>query len=120
MRSHLIRPALILALAACVLPALPQLAAATMAATPQKKTASVRIDNFTFGPQAMTVAPGTTVTWINNDDTPHTVVAVNKAFRSKPLDTGDSFSFTFDRAGEFAYFCGLHPHMTGKIVVKAA
>jgi plastocyanin len=78
---------------------------------------TVRIANFTFGPQALTVAAGSTVTWINADDTAHTVVAVGGAFRSKALDTDDRFSFTFAKPGEYAYFCSLHPHMTGKVVV---
>jgi len=78
----------------------------------------VTIDNFTFGPKELTVAVGTTVKWVNHDDTPHIVVDKNKAFRSKALDTNDSFSFTFTSAGTFDYFCGLHPHMVGKISVQ--
>jgi plastocyanin len=80
--------------------------------------ATVTIDNFTFSPAELTVPPGTTVTWVNHDDIPHTVVEENKSFRSKALDTDDTFSFTFTRAGDFTYFCSLHPHMTGKITVK--
>ncbi|HWE46980.1 MAG TPA: cupredoxin family copper-binding protein [Caulobacteraceae bacterium] len=80
---------------------------------------TVKIDNFTFTPQVITVSVGTTVTWVNDDDTPHTVVADDhKSFRSKPLDTDDQFSFTFTTAGSFGYFCSIHPHMTGKVVVK--
>jgi plastocyanin len=78
----------------------------------------VTIDNFTFGPKELTVAVGTTVKWVNHDDIPHTVVEKNTAFRSKALDTDDSYSFTFASAGSFDYFCGLHPHMVGKIIVK--
>ena len=78
----------------------------------------VTIDNFTFTAPELTVAVGTTVKWVNHDDIPHNVVDKNKAFRSKALDTDDSFSFTFASAGTFDYFCGLHPHMTGKIIVK--
>ena len=80
---------------------------------------TVRIDNFSFNAPLVTIKPGTTVTWINGDDIPHTVVATNGAFKSKVLDTDDRFSFTFAKAGQFSYFCSLHPHMTGKIVVKA-
>jgi plastocyanin len=80
----------------------------------------VRIDNFTFEPATITVAPGTTVTWINADDIPHTVAADDRSFHSKPLDTDDHFSFTFTSAGEYAYFCSLHPHMTGKVLVEAS
>jgi amicyanin len=78
----------------------------------------VTIDNFTFAAPEMTVAVGTTVKWINHDDIPHSVVDKNKAFRSKALDTDDTYSFTFASAGSFDYFCGLHPHMVGKIIVK--
>lgn len=78
----------------------------------------VSIDNFTFGPAEITVAPGTTVTWVNNDDIPHTVVATDKSFKSKVLDTEGAFSYTFTSVGEFQYFCSLHPHMTGMVRVK--
>lgn len=81
---------------------------------------AVNIDNFTFGPQRLVVRAGTSVTWTNRDDIPHTVVASGKEFRSKVLDTGDTFSFTFTAPGTYAYFCSLHPHMTGTIVVEAA
>ena len=79
--------------------------------------ASVTIDNFTFTPAALTVKVGTTVTWKNHDDIPHTVVSAGK-FKSKALDTDDSFSFTFTGAGDYTYFCSLHPHMTGTIKVE--
>ena len=78
----------------------------------------VKIDNFTFAPQKLTVKAGTTVTWINQDDIPHTVVSTGH-FRSKPLDTGDKFTFTFTTAGSFVYFCSLHPHMQASITVEA-
>ena len=80
---------------------------------------TVRIGNFTFGPQELHVKAGTRVTWINEDDIPHTVVSVGK-FRSKALDTDDKYSFTFTTAGTYEYFCGLHPHMQGSVVVEAA
>jgi amicyanin len=82
--------------------------------------AEVKIDNFTFNPPRLIVKAGTTVTWDNDDDIPHTVVATGKAFRSKTLDTEDKFSFTFTTPGTYEYFCSLHPHMTGSIVVEAA
>ncbi len=92
--------------------------AASAAAAPAPAT--VKIDNFTFGPAAITVPVGTTVTWVNNDDIPHTVVANDrKTFRSKVLDTDDKFSFTFNAPGTYGYFCSIHPHMVGKVVVKA-
>jgi plastocyanin len=81
---------------------------------------SVSIDNFTFGPQTLTVKAGTTVTWTNKDDIPHGIAATNNSFaRSKALDTDDSYSFTFTTPGTYQYFCYLHPHMTGTIVVEA-
>jgi plastocyanin len=84
----------------------------------KKDPNEITIDNFTFTPKELTVAVGTTVKWINHDDIPHTVVEKKTTFRSKALDTDDSFSFTFASAGEFDYFCGLHPHMVGKVIVK--
>jgi plastocyanin len=79
--------------------------------------ATITINNFTFAPAALTVPVGTVVTWVNRDDIPHTIVEKEKAFRTKALDTDDSYSFTFTKAGEFAYICGLHPFMTGKVIV---
>lgn len=93
----------------------------SFAANAQEKTAStaeVKIDNFVFGPAAITVPAGTTVTWINRDDIPHTVVSTDKVFKSKVLDTDEKFSFTFTKAGEYPYFCSIHPKMTGKVVVQ--
>jgi plastocyanin len=78
----------------------------------------VTIDNFSFTPKELTVAVGTTVKFVNHDDIPHTVVETNKVFRSKALDTDDSYTYTFATAGSFDYFCSLHPHMVGKIIVK--
>jgi plastocyanin len=92
------------------------LAFGTVAA--QDATNVVTIDNFTFSPKETTVAVGTTVKWVNHDDIPHTVVEKKTTFRSKALDTDDSYSFTFASAGSFDYFCGLHPHMVGKIIVQ--
>jgi plastocyanin len=80
--------------------------------------AVIHIDNFTFNPAELTVKPGTTVTWINGDDIPHSVVASNTRFHSRALDTDEKFTMTFTDAGEVEYFCGLHPHMKGKIIVK--
>ena len=90
---------------------------AAFAAAPAKAQ-KVVIDNFAFSPQVIVVTPGTTVTWSNADDDPHTVVANDKSFHSPAMDTDESYSFTFTRPGEFAYFCSLHPHMTGKVIVK--
>jgi plastocyanin len=92
------------------------LAFGTVAA--QDATNVITIDNFTFTPKELTVAAGTTVKWVNHDDIPHTVVEKKTTFRSKALDTDDSYSFTFTSAGTFDYFCGLHPHMVGQVIVK--
>ena len=82
---------------------------------------SVSIDNFTFNPPTLTVKAGTTVTWTNKDDIPHGIASANNAFtRSKALDTDDSYSFTFTTPGTYQYFCYIHPHMMGTIVVEAA
>lgn len=83
-------------------------------------TAKVTIDNFTFSPATLTVAPGTKVTWVNHDDVPHTVTSSEKPrrFASKAMDTDEQFSHVFDTPGTYAYFCAVHPHMTGKIIVK--
>jgi len=80
--------------------------------------AEVKIDNFSFSPATLTVAAGTTVTWVNHDDIPHNIVSADKAFKSKVMDTDEKFSFTFTKAGEYPYFCGIHPKMTGKVVVQ--
>jgi plastocyanin len=81
-------------------------------------TQRVTVDNFSFNPATLTVAPGTTVTWTNRDDVPHTITANDKRFASKPLDTDDTFSHVFTQAGTYSYFCAVHPHMTGQIIVK--
>jgi len=80
--------------------------------------AEIKIANFTFDPPVLTMKAGTTVTWVNNDDIPHLVSEKDGKFRSSALDTGDKFSQTFSTAGSVEYFCAIHPHMTGKIVVE--
>lgn len=92
---------------------------ASVAAQAAAAAPMVHISNFTFGPQVLKVKVGQTVTWVNDDDIPHTVVSGTNLFKSKVLDTGDRFSFTFTRAGAYGYFCSLHPHMTGKVLVSA-
>jgi plastocyanin len=81
-------------------------------------TAEVKIDNFSFGPQTITVPVGATVTWINRDDIPHTVVSTEGVFKSKVRDTDEQFSYTFTKAGTYPYFCSVHPKMTGQVVVQ--
>ena len=95
-------------------------ATALPAAPAQAADSVVLIDQFTFTPQRITVKAGTTVTWSNEDDVPHTIASSSKLFKSKALDTGDKFSFTFTTPGTYEYFCSLHPHMTGAVVVEAA
>ncbi|MBV9066753.1 MAG: cupredoxin family copper-binding protein [Methylobacteriaceae bacterium] len=79
--------------------------------------AEIMIDNFVFTPPELKVKTGTRVTWKNHDDIPHTVMAKGGVFRSKPLDTGDEFSFVFAKAGKVDYFCTLHPRMVGSVIV---
>jgi plastocyanin len=79
---------------------------------------AVNIDNFVFGPQTLTVPVGTTVTWTNSDDIPHTSVSTEGVFKSKVLDTDEKFSYTFTKAGTYPYYCTIHPKMTGKVVVQ--
>ncbi len=83
-----------------------------------KQNAEVKIDNFSFGPAAITVPVGATVTWTNRDDIPHTVVSEDKLFKSKALDTDEKFSYAFSKPGTYLYFCSIHPKMTGRVVVQ--
>jgi len=90
-----------------------------LASAQQKpETTEVKIDNFSFGPATLTVSVGTSVTWTNRDDIPHTVVSTDGVFKSKVLDTDEKFSFTFSKAGTYPYFCSIHPKMTGKVIVQ--
>ena len=86
-------------------------------ASAQAEELKVTIDNFTFTPAELNLKVGDSITWTNHDDIPHTIVSAGK-FRSKTLDTDDSFTFTFTAAGDYRYFCSLHPHMTGMIKVE--
>src|SRR5256714_519187 len=81
-------------------------------------TSEVKIDNFSFGPQTLTVPVGATVTWTNRDDIPHTSVSADGVFKSKVMDTNETFSYTFAKAGTYPYYCLIHPKMTGQVVVK--
>jgi plastocyanin len=93
-------------------------ARAAASARPTSATMEVAIDNFAFGPTDLTVAVGTTVTWTNRDDIPHTAVSTDKVFKSKVLDTDEKYSFTFATAGTYPFFCSIHPKMTGKVIVQ--
>ncbi len=96
-------------------------AASALAAMPAaaQPAATIAIDHEAFAPATLTVAPGTTITWDNRDDEPHNVVSADErpAFRSPLMDTGEHFAFTFAQRGTYRYFCALHPHMTGVVVV---
>ncbi|HLY92723.1 MAG TPA: cupredoxin family copper-binding protein [Candidatus Angelobacter sp.] len=83
-----------------------------------KPSAEIKIDNFVFSPNTVTVPAGTTIQWTNHDDIPHNVVADDKSFKSKVLDTDEAFSYTFSKPGTYSYFCSIHPKMTGKVVVQ--
>jgi plastocyanin len=85
---------------------------------PAAANAEVKIDNFSFGPQTVTVPVGATVTWTNRDDIPHTVVSTDGVFKSKVRDTDEKFSYTFTKSGTYPYYCTIHPKMTGKVVVQ--
>ena len=87
------------------------------AATPPKAASDVTIKNFSFGP-GITVAAGSTVTWHNGDGEPHTVVSADGLFRSAAIDTGETFSYKFTKAGTFKYVCTIHPRMLSTITVK--
>ena len=88
------------------------------AATEEKPAVEIKIDNFVFSPNTLTVAAGSTVRWTNRDDIPHNVVTDDKTIKSKVMDTDESFSYTFTKPGTYNYFCSIHPKMTGKIVVQ--
>ena len=78
----------------------------------------VKIDNFNFSPVVLNIPAGTKVTWINQDDVPHTIVSTDKQIVSPALDTDDHFSFQIKVPGTYDYYCSVHPHMTGKVIVK--
>ena|SRR5690348_1525128 len=80
--------------------------------------ADIKVDNFTFSPETLTIPANSTVTWTNKDDVPHVIASTDGLFRSKGLDTDDHYSFTFNKRGTYNYFCAMHPKMTGKIVVQ--
>src|SRR6516165_11635826 len=100
---------LLLAAGACVI--------AAAAAAPETSTV-VMAKDFMFAPTSLTVAAGSTVTWTNKDDEPHTVVSEGGLFRSAALDTNESFSFRFEKPGTYRYTCSIHPRMVGTIVVR--
>src|SRR5215475_5503126 len=78
----------------------------------------IRVDNFSFGPETLTIPANSTVTWVNKDDVPHVIASNDGLFKSKALDTDDKYSFTFTKPGTYLYYCSVHPKMVGKIVVQ--
>ncbi|HVV34285.1 MAG TPA: cupredoxin family copper-binding protein [Vitreimonas sp.] len=95
------------------------MAATPMGTGPAVMTNTVQIRDFSFIPRTIVVTPGTTVTWTNVDDEPHTVTANDRAYHSAAMDTDQTYTHTFATAGEFHYFCALHPHMTATVIVRA-
>ena len=95
------------------------LAVATADSRAAAAVATVSIDKFMFSPMEITVTPGSTVAWVNHDQTPHTVAARDRAFASGAMDTGDRYERTFTAEGDFSYVCSLHPFMTGVVHVRA-
>ena len=85
---------------------------------PTDPAPQVMIDNFVYSPVPLTVKVGTTVTWINHDDIPHTVDSNEGKFKSAALDTDEKFEFHFTEAGEYPFYCRIHPKMTGKVIVQ--
>jgi plastocyanin len=110
-----LRACSLLALFFCTVFVMPS---ATFAAATSAATVNINITKFAFVPKEITVAPGAKVVWTNRDETPHTVSSTDKSFASKGLDTDDKFEHTFDREGEFGYFCTVHPYMTGVVHVR--
>lgn len=85
---------------------------------PAAANAEIKIDNFSFGPPTITVPVGSTLTWTNRDDIPHTSVSIEAVFKSKVLDTDEHFSYTFSKAGTYRYYCTIHPKVVGKVIVQ--
>jgi plastocyanin len=118
MLTSLVRRALAAAAGGALLAVAAGAVAQQIASAP---SAEISIENFSFSPAALTVAPGTSVTWVNNDEEPHNIVNVGQAtrlFRSQGLDGGDKYAFVFDQPGTYEYICSIHPRMSGKIIVK--
>jgi len=108
------------ALGLLLLAGLTQVLASETALKAAASPATVNIDNFAFAPATLTVTAGTTVTWKNEDDSPHRIGDKDGTFKSAALDTDDTFSHTFGAPGEYPYICTIHPYMVGKIIVKPA
>ena len=105
----------VLPLIAAVLILHPTLARSEEVNTPAPE---IKVDNFTFGPETLTVPVNSAVTWVNKDDVPHVIASNDGLFKSKALDTDDKYSYTFTKAGTYSYYCSIHPKMVGKIIVQ--
>ncbi len=79
----------------------------------------VDIKDFAFSPRTLVISVGSRVTWKNEDEEPHKLAETNHVFTSPPLDTGEGFVYEFRRAGRYEYFCTIHPHMTGEVIVES-
>jgi plastocyanin len=107
-----------LAILAVMTAVAPAIAADPVSAPETSKSIEIKVDNFTFAPETITVPTNATVTWLNRDDVPHVIASTDGLFRSKALDTDDKYAFTFTNPGTYSYFCAVHPKMVGKIVVR--
>jgi plastocyanin len=93
-------------------------AASSLSSAAPPESTQIVIKNFMFTPNALTVTAGATVTWVNKDDEPHSVVSDTGLFRSGAVDTNEAFSFKFDKPGTYHFTCAIHPRMVGTIVVQ--
>ncbi len=103
---------------AAVLAVLALLQAGMGLTAPAAETDRIVVSDFMFQPTTLIIKAGSTVTWVNMDDEPHTIVSATGLFRSGALDTKDTFSFKFDEPGTYLFVCSIHPRMTGTIVVQ--
>lgn len=107
-----------LAIVSVIAAVAPAIAADAVSTPPTSKSIEVKVDNFTFAPETITVPANADVTWLNRDDVPHVIASTDGLFRSKALDTDDKYTFTFTKPGTYSYFCAIHPKMVGKIIVR--
>lgn len=91
---------------------------ATVTADDKPPIVTVKMINFTYSPDPLTIAAGTTVRWVNYDDDQHNVVSDDKSFKSKLLDKNQEYSYTFAKKGTYRYICSIHPKMIGKVIVE--
>ena len=99
------------------MPGMPGMTAPTEAPAAPAAANAVNIDNFAFAPAKLTVPVGTTVTWTNKDEEPHTVASSDGTFHSPGMGAGSTYTYTFTKAGTFDYICSIHPFMQATVVV---